>query len=554
MQEALCNLDGTKRFACTNTDCSYFYDESYSISEIDGSQILADALKYIGTLRTFDRFGNGYEDSTAFVISADGVIVTSNYKIDNAFSAVFTLGENEYAVTEVLAYDAKIGIAVLKVDATDLPCATICAKDHANAGSVYMLGAPFGLPISITRGIISNGDLVLDTVNYVQHDANINEGYGGGPLVNKYGEVIGLNVGYVGDDHSVSLAVKISALDSLDYTEPMSFEEYGNLTYTPAEELQEWVSLNYNGTTNSFIAYVVEGNGFYYSLGYDTASGYSFAEGYWVKEDNYQLYVRIILDNSEGTYQYYATFTDGVRQNEANGFIDAATYTDATVLTYDTFYGKYWTESELMAMYSTAVYDTLGFFSYCLDTYFYCLTLDTFGFASLSYDRDGEALTKLNNFIIANGEYESLTGSYVLSGGAQKGDDMLNFNISHHIETGNTVVSVHYSLASGAMYSAYLTLDASEDGNRFDFMYYTYDGESYVVQNVAWGYLDASAFTATTKLTCYVFEGMNEYEDGLLMDYTSLLDYMMKLLDNSVMPLVSPELSIEDLGFYFYFG
>jgi hypothetical protein len=207
-----------------------------------------------------------------------------------------------------------------------------------------------------------------------------------------------------------------------------------------------------------------------------------------------------------------------------------------------------------MAMYSTAVYDTLGFFSYCLDTYFDTLTLETFGFTSLSYDRDEEALTKLQDFVETLGEYESLTGSYVLSGGTQMGNDMMLFNISYHIETGDTVVSVHYSLANGDTYSTYLTLNGSENGNRFDFMYTTFDGNEYVEKNVAWGYLDASTFTATTKLSCYVFDGMNEYEDGLLMDYTSLLDYMMRLLNDSVMPGVSPELSIKDLGFLFYFG
>ena len=75
-----------------------------------------------------------------------------------------------------------------------------------------------------------------------------------------------------------------------------------------------------------------------------------------------------------------------------------------------------------------------------------------------------------------------------------------------------------------------------------------------VRQNEVVGFIDAGSFTSTTKLTCYEFTGMNEYEDGLLMDYTVFLNYMMRLLNDSVMPSVSPELSVKDLGFLFYFG
>ena len=553
LEEALCNLDGTKRYSCTNDGCDYYYDETYSLPELDGSEIYANAVRYTGVIQTFDRFGNIMFEGSAFVIDADGVIITSNYKIDNAYSAIFMLGENEYEVTEVLAYSEEASIAVLRIDATGLPCADLCMRDPVNAETVYSVGAPGGLTDSISRGVISHAERDIYGFKYIQHDADMNAGYAGGPLVNRYGEVIGLNVGYISEEKLI-LAVRISELEALDYSNPMSLEEYGALTYTPTEELDNWVAYNHNATGNNALAYVVEGVGFYYSLGYDLEGGYSFAEGYWVKEDIYQLYVRVILDNSDGVYQYYATLTDGAIQNEVYGFIDAETFTASTLLEYDTYYGKYWTESELMALYSGAVYDTLGFFNYCLDTYFDTITLETFGFTSLSYDRDEEALAKLQSFVMTYGMFEPLTGSYVLSGGVQKGDDLMTFNVSHHLETGDTVVSVHYALANGATYSAYLNLNSTENGHRFDFMYSTFNENGYMIQNLAWGYLDAATLTATSKLTCYVFDGMNEYEDGLLMDYMSLLDYMMGLLNYSVMPAVDPALTVKDLGFYFYFG
>ena len=85
-------------------------------------------------------------------------------------------------------------------------------------------------------------------------------------------------------------------------------------------------------------------------------------------------------------------------------------------------------------------------------------------------------------------------------------------------------------------------------------MYTIMDGEMPVILNVAWGYLDAATLTDTTILSCYVFDGMNEYEDGLLRDYASTLKLMMEFLNFEVMPSVDPALTVKDLGFLFYFG
>ena len=351
------------------------------------------------------------------------------------------------------------------------------------------------------------------------------------------------------------MTARVSEIEALDYSNPMSMEEYGALTYTPVEQINVWTK-NCATTqgTNHTIAYVIQGKGFYYALCYDNESEVSFLEGYWELSSGYKICVKIILNNSDGTYEYHALFTDGAKQNEVVGYIDAATYDKSTDLTYDTYYGKYWTESEVMAFYRVLTYNTLEFFSYCLDTYFDTLTLETFGFTSLSYERDEEALTKLENFIMTNGAEEELTGSYVLSGSSQMGEDTMQFNLAYHTETGNTVVSVHYYLANGGIYSAYLTLNPSEDGHRFDFMYATDGEDGYKIHNTAWGYLDAATLTSQTKLTCYEFNGMNDIEDLLLIDYSMFLDYIMGLINYSVMSSVDPALTVADLGFYFYFG
>lgn len=556
VDEAYCNHDGTKRYSCKNTDCGYFYDESYSISELSGDEIYAEAVKYTGILLLTDHVGDNERFVPAFVIRSDGVIVMSNEELDNSFNAIFVLGDKIYEVTEVLAYSELYGIAVLKVDAEDLPCADICAKDPIVTETVYSVGMNSLFEKSISRGIISYTEHVEEGAVYIHHDADTNEGYYGGPLINAYGEVIGINVGVFEQDEDFCRAAHISGIDALDYGTPISMEEYGKATYTPVEQLEDWVEIYGNATNGELEAYALQGKGFYYSLGYNTEDEYPMVEGYWVVEGDYQLYIRIIFDNYEGTYNYHAIFTDGTKENVTEGYIYAATYTESTVITYDTYYGRYWNESELIALYSDAVYDTLEFFSYCLDSYFLDLDIKDFGFNVLSFDRDEDALDKLNGFIETVGTLNETTGAYEFNKQSQAQNGNMFFNLIHIPESENspasTVATINYYMSNGAVYRVDLCLDATENGNRFDVFHAIYDGADYAVQNVGWGYLDAGSFTNASSPTCYDFDGMNEYEDGLMSDYAAYLSQLMSWL-NYIMSSASPELSIKDLGFLFYF-
>lgn len=556
LEEALCNLEGKKKFSCSNPGCSYYYEENYALEALNPAEIYAAASQYTGIIRTFSHLGGLLEQTSAFLISADGKIVTNALIMDDAFSALFELNGEYYDVTEVLAYNTETHLAVLKIDVTDFPYATLCMREPANAETVYVFGAPSGYANSMSSGIISNAKRLAFGRCYIEHDAYMTNGHLGGPLLNRFGEVIGVNIGFIGDDN-LNVSTWIAELDNLDYSNPMSMAEYGNLTFEPLEQLNYWVATNQNAYQGDKVAYVFQGSNFYYSLAYDTVTGYSLIEGYWEKSAEYQLYTLITFNNTNGTYQYYATLKNGTRQNEANGFLDAATYTKSTILTYDTFYGKYWAEAELMNLYSTAVYDTLGWFSYCLDTYFDNLTLETFGFSELSYDRDEEALGKLNDFVAENGTLNSENGSYILSTSKQVNSDTVVLDIVYTPATedslASTILTAHYYTADGELYVVSITLNPVEEGNRFDVLYAIYNETEYVVQNSGWGYLDANTLTIKSELYCYEFFGMNEYEDALLADYASLLSYIMGLT-NELLHEVDPALTIKDLGFLFYFG
>ena len=557
LEDALCNKDGVKRISCVNDGCECYYDESFSLPELDGSEIFANAIKYTGLIQFYDRLGFLTSEASAFLINANGDIVVSNLKLDNASSATFYINETYYDVTEVLAYSTKSNIAVLKTNAINLPYANICETQPMNAETVYIVGFSDFINASISKGVVSNPKCTLDEADYIQHDTDMTSGYVGGPLLNRFGEVIGINVG-VYTDSNLNLSTCITELDRFENSTPITIEEYGDLTYTPEEKLSDWVYSNYNVTADTAIAHAIYDTNFTYALGVDIISEYGFVEGNWKLNEKTEVSVRIYFDNFEGTYHYYATYTDGVWTNEAYGFIEAETYDQTTILTYDTYYGKYWTESELMALYSTCVYDTLEWFDACLNTYFYDVTIESFGFTNLTYDRDEKALEKLNAFVAETGTFDDQTGEYLLIGGTQFDEDEMTFSITYTPETqtsvSSTVVNVCYYTATGRLFSVAINLNPAENGMRFDFSYAESNGEDYVTKNIAWGYLDSTFLTRTTKLSCYVFDGMNEYEDALLADYTSFLSYVLSLLNNSVMPSVSPELTVQDLGFLFYFG
>ena len=557
LEEARCDADGSIRYACSNADCDYFYDESYAMPAVDGDEIFANASQYTGYIQVYDSLGYFVTEATAFVISEDGKIVTSNGKLDKAAQILFMLNGVFYDVTEVLAYSTKSHLAVLKIDANNLPYAKLCTNAPIDTEKVYSVGHPEISIHSILSGNVANANFVDGESRFIHHDTIMSSNYLGGPLLNQFGEVVGVNIGFKGNER-LNMAAWIGEIDKLDYSNPVSVEEYFNLTCSPTEKIALWVLGNTNASQNNIISYLLEGSNFYYAIGHNTESKHVFAEGYWLKEDNFVLNVKVIFNNTSGTYQYQAILTNNVIKNETSGYIDAATYDENTALTYDSYYGRYWTEADLMGLYTTAVYDTLEWFSAFLESYFNDLTIETFGFTDIFNDVDEQALSKLNDFVITNGALDGNTGAYVLSGEHQFNEGFMEFSLSYSpaIESApsSTVAKIYYYTTSGSLFVASLALNPTENGNRFDFAYAVHDGNTYVTQNEAWGYLEPNLFTDVSPLTCYEFFGMNEREDLLLMDYRPFLAYLMQLLDQSVMPSVSPELSIKDLGFWFYFG
>lgn len=175
-----------------------------SYGNINGSEQLAEAS------------GSG------FIITADGYIVTNYHVIEGAKTVrVVVPGESEPIDAAVVGTDMTTDIAVLKIDRTGLPFVALGDSDSLQVGELAVaIGNPFGeLAGSVTVGVISALDREItisgSTYNLLQTDASINSGNSGGPLVNSYGEVIGVTNAKVSEGEGIGFAIPINDIKTI---------------------------------------------------------------------------------------------------------------------------------------------------------------------------------------------------------------------------------------------------------------------------------------------------------------------------------------------------
>jgi len=134
---------------------------------------------------------------SGFIVSEDGVILTNAHVVTDADEVIVKLTDKREFKAKVTGLDKISDVAVLKIEAKDLPKVTIGDPQHSRVGEwVIAIGSPFGFENSVTAGIISAKSRSLPDEGYVpflQTDVAVNPGNSGGPLFNINGEVIGIN-------------------------------------------------------------------------------------------------------------------------------------------------------------------------------------------------------------------------------------------------------------------------------------------------------------------------------------------------------------------------
>jgi S1-C subfamily serine protease len=152
---------------------------------------------------------------SGFIISADGRLITNAHVVDGSNLVKVTLKDGQIYDGKVLGIDPVTDVAVLKIEAIDLPTVTFGKADNLTPGEwAIAIGNPLGLDNTVTVGIVSAIDRSSSQVGvpdkrlkFIQTDAAINPGNSGGPLLNASGEVIGINTAIRADAQGLGFAI-----------------------------------------------------------------------------------------------------------------------------------------------------------------------------------------------------------------------------------------------------------------------------------------------------------------------------------------------------------
>jgi serine protease Do len=153
------------------------------------------------------------------IVSPDGYILTNHHVIDRASDILVALADKREFQARVVGQDSKTDVAVLKIDARDLPVLPFGDSARMEPGDLVLaIGNPFGLSQTVTMGIVSavgRGGLGIEEYeDFIQTDAAINPGNSGGALINHAGELIGINTAIVsglgGGNQGIGFAVPIN--------------------------------------------------------------------------------------------------------------------------------------------------------------------------------------------------------------------------------------------------------------------------------------------------------------------------------------------------------
>lgn len=198
-------------------------------------------------------FGAG----SGFIVSPDGVILTNAHVVQGADEVTVKLHDRREFRAKVVGADPRTDVAVLKIDAKNLPVAPIGNSNKLAAGEwVLAIGSPYGLESTVTAGVVSatGRNLQDGQVPFIQTDVAVNPGNSGGPLFNTRGEVVGINSqiysqtgGYQGLSFSIPIDVAVKIKDQIMTTGKVQHAKLGVAVQEVGQEFADSFRLDTPG-------------------------------------------------------------------------------------------------------------------------------------------------------------------------------------------------------------------------------------------------------------------------------------------------------------------
>ncbi len=171
-----------------------------------------------------------YSTGTGFLLLQYGLIITNEHVVRNNKSVLIYGKHFKKQLTDVVYFDKKHDLAFLKIPKSeDLPTVSLGKEENPlrEGEKVVAIGHPYGLKYTATQGIVSNTYHVLDEITFIQHDAALNPGNSGGPLVNGNGEIVGVNTFILKNGENLGFSLPCHYLHSTIEEYKKGADDYG---------------------------------------------------------------------------------------------------------------------------------------------------------------------------------------------------------------------------------------------------------------------------------------------------------------------------------------
>ncbi|MBO5050929.1 MAG: serine protease [Clostridia bacterium] len=383
MLQATCKESGGMRYTCSV--CSHQRTFEYVLEKQSAAAIHQAASAYVGEIVTYGPAGEPVALGSCFVYESNGKILTNYHVIEGAYSAKITLGGKSYDVLQVLGYNKDTDLAMLKIEASGLPTALVCTEKVAVGDVVYAVGSSQGLSGTFSQGIITYAARELEGVTYVQHDAAISSGNSGGPLINEYGEVIGINTMTRKDSQNLNFAVFTGELSSLTELKDMTLAQlYAAGKKSSHSRLAVWVQKNGQDIEGTKVVYYYQ-PGVIMMLIYEPTQNALVLSVQETGGSTQALTALHLPSDGSATWEYMTmvkSASSSMSLIELYGQIDVSVYQADSTLTYSEHVGATANIQNGLAVTQELLNLGLDWLAWMMETYGVGLTLSDLGFSA----------------------------------------------------------------------------------------------------------------------------------------------------------------------------
>lgn len=227
---------------------------------------------------------------SGFFYNNNGEIITNFHVIEGASRLKVILNNgSEYNVISIIGYDKDLDLAILKIDYKNEEYLELSTREYKTGENIYAIGSSKGFTNTFSTGNISQVERKIDNVSLIQMTAPISSGNSGGPLIDIFGKVIGVNALKFNDGDNIYFSISISELSKVDKTTPLTIEQFLIATDPILRLKNHFIK---NGTRYSSSSLV------YYSIThYDDGVKYTFN---YVPEDE-----EYYLNNSSSAFDFW---------------------------------------------------------------------------------------------------------------------------------------------------------------------------------------------------------------------------------------------------------